>query len=172
MTKKDQQQAGAEMPVADSAIAAVEVDQQQAPVVKARRALTSRSSILDANDLKTEEVDTPEWGEGTFVLVRNLTAEGRGMFLQRTMETARRYEVEKVLAEKENRQPNPFDDDKETEAFMCVLCICNEAGEPIMSLDDVHAMALKSAAPIMRIAQVAQKLSSLGQAAQTQAVKT
>lgn len=157
-----------------TAVAAVVVDQAQAPAAKVRRVLTDRSQLLAAKDLRIKEVAVPEWADDdptAVVLVRNLTAEGRGMFIQRTIEVSRQREIEAELARSENRPVPMFDDDRNTEAFLVALCVCDENGCPVFTPEDVEALTKKSAAPIMRIASVAQNMSALTKEAQEQAVK-
>lgn len=100
--------------------------------------LLDRTAILAAPDIKTERVPVPEWsGE---VLVRGLTGLERDGYEQRCYETS--Y--------------------TNIRASLLTLALVDEQGRRLFSLEDVAALAAKSAAPLDRLFDVARRLSGIG----------
>jgi hypothetical protein len=105
----------------------------------------SRDDILKAEDLRTEEVDVPEWG-GT-VLVRGLTGRERD-----------EYEGS-VLEQRGSRLvPNTAN----VRAKLAVKCVIDEDGNRVFADTDANALGEKSGAAIDRVFEVASRLSGLG----------
>lgn len=117
------------------------------------RLLTRAEDILGAPDITREEVPTPEWGEGTGVLVQSMTADQRLA-----------YEQAGRLAVRDGKgRLDHFDVDENWDGRVAlVVCsVVNEAGEPVFSAEHVSRLAAKNAAPLDRIADVARRLSRL-----------
>lgn len=105
----------------------------------------TKAAILDAEDLKTEEVDVPEWG-GT-VLVREFTAADRDAFFVATIRVKPDGTREPVL--------------DGMNAKLVAACLIDENGDRMFSIDDVAALAGKSAAALERVAAVCSRLNRL-----------
>ena len=120
------------------------------------RLLTTKASILAAQHLAREIVPTPEWGEGTGVLVQALDVNRRLAWFEfistreRNPQTGRR-EVEVDLF-------------KPSDAALAALCIVDEEGEPVFSLAKIEELGSSDPQVIGRIAQMAMRLSGLGNA--------
>lgn len=111
----------------------------------------AKSGILEADDLKTEEVGMPEWG-GT-IIVREPTATERDSY-ERGLFEARK--VGNSFEIKPNLQ--------NTKARLAVRCIIDEDGERLFSDQDATALGMKSAAALNRIIEVIQRLAGMSKA--------
>ena len=103
---------------------------------KAKR-LLGRDEILGAQDLKTVEVEVPEWGG--VVLVRGLTG------------------VERDALEEESAKVGL----KNLRARYAARCIVDENGERVFSDEDIEALGKKSAPALHRVFMAALRLSAL-----------
>lgn len=124
--------------------------------------LLSRAEILGANDVTTEDVKVPEWANGdpdAVVRIRNLTAAGRGRFIQRSIAAKQAAEGDKVKG------------DFEVEVLLVAMTAVDEKNEAIFTEEDIRDLGGKSAAPIGRLANAAQRLSGLMPEAQEDAAK-
>ena len=113
--------------------------------------LLTREAILGAQDLKTEDVDVPEWG-GT-VRVRVLTGMERDGFGSALLgpdgkPSMRDYQV-KLLAR----------------------CLVGEDGQPLFATDEIALLGNKSAPALQRVYDVAERLNSMTQASAEAAEK-
>ena len=105
----------------------------------------SRSDILKAEDLPTEEVAVPEWGGS--VLVRGLTGRERDLF-------------EVSMAKREGKQMVP--DVNNVRAKLVAWCCVDDDGEFVFDqAGDVEALGEKSGAALNRVYEVAARLSGL-----------
>ena len=104
----------------------------------------TRSQILEASDIQTEEVHVPEWG-GT-VLVRGLTG-------------AERDEFEAGIAEPRGNKVRYHMQD--IRARLCVMSIVDAEGKRMFTVADVEALTVKSASALDRVFTVARRLSGL-----------
>lgn len=107
-------------------------------------ALLTRDEILDAKDLKTEDIAVPEWG-GT-VRIKTLTGTERDTFEQSLVE------MKKDGSVKSNRE--------NVRARLVALCIVNEAGEALFNNADIRLLGRKSASALDRVASAAQELNA------------
>jgi hypothetical protein len=112
--------------------------------------LLTKSDILAAPDLASEEVEVPEWG-GT-VKVRALDVNSRQAYLEYGSQVIRnddgvRFEV---------RPFAPLD------AAIATLAIVDEDNNPIFSLAEIEQLGGKNPEPIGRIADLARRLSGMG----------
>lgn len=105
--------------------------------------ILTRDQILQVDDLKYEEVEIPEWGEGCGVRVRTMTAVERDQL------------VNAAFADGERNAEN-------FRARLCALCVVDEAGKNLFSFNDARALGRKSTISMERIAEVALRLSGLG----------
>ena len=103
-----------------------------------------REAILNAQDIKTEEVNVPEWGG--VVLVKSLTGSEKDKYEQ------------SIYSVKDGANYNNI------RSKLAALCICDEELKPIFSIADVEALGQKNAAALDRVFQAAQKLSGLSAA--------
>ena len=96
--------------------------------------MLSRDQILNAQDIKTEEVDVPEWG-GT-VTVKAMDGLERDRF-----EMSIRDGTENVRSK------------------MAVMTIVDESGKPMFTAGDLDALGRKSGSALGRVFDVASRLA-------------
>ena len=106
----------------------------------------SRDDILKPRDLKVEEVDVPEWGG--IVRVRELTAEAMAD-----------YEASMVNVDSKGKGTPDFSNRR---VKLLVRAVVDEDGEQLFSLVDVPALGQMPAGVIERVADVAERLSGMG----------
>lgn len=106
--------------------------------------LLTRDQILHADDIKTGDVEVPEWG-GT-VRIRPLTGAQRDAFESATIE---------------QRGKNPTVNLKNLRARLVAASACDEKGRLLFTEEDVAALGRKSAKALNRVFEAAQKLSGL-----------
>lgn len=114
-----------------------------------RRVLTmflDKNMILNADDIKTDAVDVPEWG-GT-VLVKALNGAERDSF-----------EASIVTGSGNNVKMNM----ENIRAKLVVRSIVGEDGKRLFSDSDAEILANKSAAALDRVFTIAQALSGIGE---------
>ena len=105
----------------------------------------SRDDILGLNDLPTEDVLIPEWGN-KYVRVRGLTAAERDAF-------------EASIVRRRGQRTEV--DTRNMRAKLVALCVVDEQGNRLFTDEDVEVLGRKSAAALDRIFEVAQRLSGL-----------
>jgi hypothetical protein len=110
-------------------------------------ALLGRNQILDAKDLKTEDIPVPEWGGE--VRIRMLTGEERDQF------EASMVELKKDGTTKANRE--------NVRARLLVLCIVNEQGEQMFNRADIKLLGRKSAKALERVINAANELNGISE---------
>ena len=103
--------------------------------------LLTKESILKASDLKTADVEVPEWG-GT-VRVRTMTGADRQAFYKQT-------------TTKEGVPKNMLE-------ALIVATAVNENGEPLFTAADVSALASKSSLALQKVWDKAAELNGLTQ---------
>lgn len=103
----------------------------------------NKQDILQAKDVKIEQVDVPEWGG--VVYVRSISALERGL-------------IEEAAAK--------FKESKGKDAFartftvkFASLAICDEDGNRLFDDKDMTLLQAKNAAAVARVAEAAQRLS-------------
>ena len=111
-------------------------------------ALLTRDAILAAGDIKSEDVDVPEWGGTVRVAVMSGTARDA-------------WEQALVIREGAKSRPNLAN----VRARLVAATVVDEAGAPLFSAADVAALGAKSAAALDRVCNVSQRLNGLGTAA-------
>lgn len=104
-----------------------------------------KASILAQDDLKTEDVQIPEWG-GAWVRVRTLNASERDHFEASTVQR----KGKNVTTNLENIR-----------ARLCLLCLVDEEGNRLFQEEDTFPLGGKSASALDRIFTVAQRLNGL-----------
>lgn len=102
----------------------------------------TRDQILGANDLKTEEVEVPEWG-GTVVVSM--------------MSGAARDAYEASLWEVRGEQMIPRRDNQR--AKLVAASVVDENGDLMFTAKDVVALGRKSTAALDRVADAARRLN-------------
>lgn len=117
--------------------------------------ILNKDQILEANDLKTETVDVPEWGGS--VLVRSLTGTDRDAF-EASMIT---------VSTDGTRKPNMSN----MRAKLVALTVVDEAGRLVFDVSDVDRLARKSAAALERVFMAAQRINGIGVDAQEDIAK-
>ena len=107
--------------------------------------LLDKQTILNVQDLQTEDVDIPEWGGK--VRVRGMTGRERDIWEQQNLKNAgtkkQRIDMDNIRAR------------------MCVMCIVDDNGQRIFDDSDAEELGQKNAGPIVKIADVAQRLSEI-----------
>lgn len=104
----------------------------------------SREAILQAQDIKKEELFIPEW-DGT-VVIRGLTAAERD-----------KYEAKLIVQKGKNTTINM----KNARARLVMMSAEDEFGAPLFTEADLAALGTKSAAVMDRIFDVASRLSGI-----------
>lgn len=117
--------------------------------------LLTKDQILEAADLKNEQIDVPEWGGS--VLVRTMTGADRDAFEQSMISTQADG----------TRKPNMVN----MRSKLVALTLVDEGGNLLFTLSDVERLALKSAAALERVFSAAQRINGLGDQAEALAVK-
>ena len=106
----------------------------------------SKSDILNADDMPTEEVNVPEWG-GT-VIISTMTSTARDA-----------YEAEMYHANKAQNGGEFVN----LRARMVARCARDEQGELLFTDDDIEALGKKSAAALDRCYEVAERLNKFSE---------
>jgi len=106
--------------------------------------ILSRDEILKVQDLKTEEVQVPEWGGS--VLVRAMTGTERD-----------NYEQTIVVQKGKDTRVNM----RNARAKLVALSVVDEQGRRLFSDADISALGNKSAAALQRVFDVATRLSGI-----------
>ena len=106
--------------------------------------LLSKTAILAANDLKSEDVEVPEWGGA--VRVRSFTGRERDAF-----------EASMVRGEGRDRKV----DLTNMRARLVGLTVIDETGQRLFTDEEADLLGAKSGAALDRVFAVAQKLNGL-----------
>ncbi len=106
--------------------------------------LLSKTAILTANDLQTEDVEVPEWGGA--VRVRSFTGRERDAF-----------ESSMVRGDGKDRKV----DLTNMRARLVGLTVIDETGQRLFTDEEVDLLGAKSGAALDRVFAVAQKLNGL-----------
>ena len=106
--------------------------------------LLTKSAILAANDLKTQDVEVPEWGGA--VRVRAFTGRERDAF-----------EASMVRGDGKDRKV----DLTNMRARLVALSVVDEAGQRVFTDDEVDLLGTKSGAALDRVFALAQELNGL-----------
>ena len=111
-----------------------------------KKVYLNRAAILAQDDLRTEDIQVPEWGNA-WVRVRSLNASERDHFEASTVQR----NGKRVTTNLENIR-----------ARLCLLCLVDpETGERLFQDEDTYPLGGKSAAALDRIFTVAQRLNGL-----------
>jgi len=102
----------------------------------------TREQILSAEDIKTEEVEVPEWG-GT-VLVKGMNGKERDAFEMSFLDGSRAT-TENIRAK-----------------LVSLTIIDPETNKQLFTVADIDALGQKSAKALDRIFEIAQRLSKIG----------
>jgi hypothetical protein len=109
-----------------------------------RKTLT-REQILSADDIRTEWVPVPEWGEDAELLVSGWTARTRDRF-----DTA----LSQALSNGEK--------DRDVRGIFIALSVVDpDTREPLFEVEDIEALTKKSSLPINRLFNIASGLNPL-----------
>jgi hypothetical protein len=107
-----------------------------------KMALLNRNQILEAQDIKTEIVEVPEWGGE--VTVKLLTGTERDQFESSVIDDKGKFKKDNIRAK------------------LVLKCVVDEQGNPLFQPADLEALGAKSAAALDRVFSVAQKLNRMG----------
>ena len=105
--------------------------------------MLNRDLILKAKDLKTVDVDIPEWG---------------GSIRLQTMTGYARQEYYRTTAGKDGTPKNVME-------ALIVACAIDDKGQPLFSKADVSELSQKSSIAISRVFEAAAELNGLTQKA-------
>jgi hypothetical protein len=105
--------------------------------------MLNRDAILKASDLKTVDLDVPEWG---------------GAVRLRTMTGFARQEYYRTTATKDGTPKNVME-------ALIVACAVDDKGDPLFTSADISALANKSSLAINRVFEKAAELNGLTQKA-------
>lgn len=108
--------------------------------------MLTREQILEAQDIKTETVEVPEWGGS--VLVKGMTGKERDQF------------EATILGQRGKGQ---ILDLKNFRAKLFVLSVVDEKGKQLFTQKDIDALGDKCASAINKVFTVAQRLSGLSE---------
>lgn len=108
--------------------------------------MLTRDSILSAQDLKTEDVDVPEWG---------------GTVKVRVFSGAARDRLDAFLA-KVVDQSGKLKDPTGLRALVVILAACDEGGCALFSGKDAEALEQKSSVALNRVFEAAARINGLG----------
>jgi len=106
--------------------------------------LLNRNDILNIRDLTPVEVEVPEWGGS--VMVRGLTGSERDKF---------------ELSITEQKGKNTVVNLENVRVKLVALTVVDEDGNRIFTDSDITELSKKSATAIVKVFEVAQKLSGL-----------
>ena len=107
--------------------------------------ILNREQIKNADDIKTERVKVPEWGECAEVIVKAMTGEERD-------------DLEALMAERRKGGKVDF---KGLKVSVVIHTCVDESGNRIFQNGDVDWLNQKSSCPLDRIFQAAAKLSHI-----------
>ena len=108
--------------------------------------MLNRTEILEASDIKVQEVAVPEWGENAAVYVKGMNGAERDKF-----------EGSLITMRGKDKQMNMAN----IRAKLASMSVCDEKGKRLFNENDVQALSQKSAAALQRVFAVAQKLSGI-----------
>ena len=103
----------------------------------------NREQILEADDLKTEEMEVPEWGGEIYI--RTMTGTERDSFEQSILDSDRKANL------------------KDIRAKLCSLTIVDAQGRRLFTNEDVQAIGGKSALVLDKIFAKSQALNGISQ---------
>ena len=108
--------------------------------------MLNRTEILEASDIKVQEVAVPEWGENAAVYVKGMNGAERDKF-EGSLITMRGKDKDLNMSN--------------IRAKLASMTICDEKGKRLFNENDVQALSQKSAAALQRVFAVAQRLSGI-----------
>lgn len=117
--------------------------------------LLTKDQILEADDLKTVEVEVPGWGGS--VRVRTMSGADRDA-----------WEASMVAVQPDGTRRANMENMR---AKLVALTVVGEDGNPLFTLDDVARLTRKSAEALDRVFDASQKLNGLGAKAEAEAAK-
>jgi hypothetical protein len=118
--------------------------------LNAKAKILNRTTILAADDVKTQLVSVPEWGGSVYVS---------------SMTGAMRDAWEQMLVK------DGASNIENARAKLLVVSVVDEGGNRVFSDADIDALGQKSASALNRLALVAQKLSRIGERELEDAIK-
>ncbi len=105
----------------------------------------TRDAILRAIDLRTTDIDVPEWGGS--VRVRGMTAAERDAMLA-------------AVAPRDDGSPRS---DSQIKAYLCAHCIIDVHGQSLFNDDDIGQLQQKNPQVLDRLAHQILQLSGIGE---------
>ncbi len=117
--------------------------------------ILTKDQIFEVNDLKSVSVDVPEWGGS--VLVRTMTGQDRDAF------DSSLFTV--------NADGTRTTDMSNLRAKLVALTLVDESNNRLFEVTDIPRLALKSAAALERVFDMAQRVNGLGAQAEDAALK-
>ena len=105
-------------------------------------ALLNRNQILEAQDIKTEIVEVPEWGGE--VTVKLLSGTERDQFESSVIDDKGKFKKDNIRAK------------------LVLKCVVDEQGKPLFAPADLEALGAKSSVALDRVFAAAQRINRIG----------
>lgn len=109
--------------------------------------ILNRDQILKAKDLKTEVVKVPEWHKNGEVIVSTMTGTARD-----------EWETSLIDKKSNNTKTNLAN----MRSRLLVICLVDKDGKRLFTEADINRLGAKSAKPLDRCFDVAQRLNGIG----------
>ena len=106
-------------------------------------ALLNRNQILEAQDIKTEIVEVPEWGGE--VTVKLMTGTERDKFEASVLDDKGKFKKDNLRAK------------------LVLKCVVDEQGKPLFQPADLEALGAKSSVALDRVFAAAQRINRIGE---------
>jgi hypothetical protein len=113
----------------------------------------NKQQIVEANDVKMEKVFVPELADGdpeAYVMVRTMTAKQRDD-----------WDASNILPDPEKGEGKYKVKMENYRSRLCVICLSDDEGNPLFTLEEVGLLAGKSSIAIQRIYDAAQKINGI-----------
>lgn len=130
--------------------------------------MLTKEQILNADDLKREEMTIPEWPEKDGTPGKIIAREATSLEREEYTESLFRPQILGVGSKKTSELKPEF---RNSKARLVVKCVENENHERIFTDNDAEALGKKSAVVVFRIFEVIERLSGMGLKAEEVAEK-
>ena len=118
--------------------------------------ILTKKEVLEAVDIKIIPVETPEWGEGTGVCVKEMSGIDRDHYASWLA----------VNLDKDSTKPDTPEQRTGLKMTLLSLTMCDEAGNPLFTQDDVKDLMKKSATALARVFVAAMDVNGMSRTSQ------